>query len=344
MRQNEDDNGKPENKQAFRYFVLTFVFLIAGGFFSGADGSFFLMGAAAAFFCLFMGIRSLPWKNITSSSRGASRPSSRHSQAPDTSKGSGIENFIEVMNSIKDKGNASGGKPKDRRGCIFAGLFIGFIVLFFAIVFFSVDSDDEDVTSAAEFVARTGDDFYNAGNYDSAVIYYRQALAFDPQSQIAYAGIGNVKLELKDYDSSKFYFNRALALDPDYELAHNGKALCYFFKMQYDSSIAESREVLAYNPEYRDSWLMIGDCFYAQEIYDSSIVYYEPGYSRGARSSLLCHRMAYMYDKQGQFDKAIPMYEEALTYDTTLVEIYKRLAEITNGEKQTYYQKRLQQY
>lgn len=47
--------------------------------------------------------------------------------------------------------------------------------------------------------------------------------------------------------------------------------------------------------------------------------------------------MAYIYDTKNNYDKAIPLYKEALTYDTTVVDIYTRLSELIPGEEGNYY-------
>jgi hypothetical protein len=41
--------------------------------------------------------------------------------------------------------------------------------------------------------------------------------------------------------------------------------------------------------------------------------------------------MGYIYDQRGDQEKAIHLYQEALNYDSTRVEIYNRLGELFPG-------------
>jgi hypothetical protein len=41
--------------------------------------------------------------------------------------------------------------------------------------------------------------------------------------------------------------------------------------------------------------------------------------------------MAYIYDTKGEYNKAINLYQEALSYDSSVVDIYTRLGELLPG-------------
>jgi hypothetical protein len=47
--------------------------------------------------------------------------------------------------------------------------------------------------------------------------------------------------------------------------------------------------------------------------------------------------MAYIYDTKGDNSKAIGLYQEALQYDSTIVDIYKRLGELLPNDEGNYY-------
>jgi tetratricopeptide (TPR) repeat protein len=348
-----DDNGVTSRKR-FRYFLLAYVCLFFGALFSGADGSFFGIGFAAALFFLFMALMNLSRRKVQftrgSSAHFASQSSSRPGppspvstpNPPHARAYSSGDNFLEelkkVLRQARTKYDAASNETKGR---IISVVFISAMIVFFVVVFSSVDSDDS--ISEGDFVIEQAGLYYNRGEYDSAMMYYRMGLALDSDLASAFQGMGNVKLVQKEYDSSLLYYNKALALDPDDEGSLNGKGLCYFYTQQYNAAIAECKRVLALNASNEDALALTGDCFYNQELYDSALIYYEPRYELGNRSRLLCHIMAFIYDKKGQFEKAVPLYEEALTYDTTIVDIYQRLSEIAPAEKANYYRQKMQQ-
>jgi hypothetical protein len=47
--------------------------------------------------------------------------------------------------------------------------------------------------------------------------------------------------------------------------------------------------------------------------------------------------MAYIYDTKGNYSNAIGLYKEELRYDSTVVDIYKRLGELLPNEDGNYY-------
>ena len=52
---------------------------------------------------------------------------------------------------------------------------------------------------------------------------------------------------------------------------------------------------------------------------------------------MLCHIMAYIYDTKGDYAKAISFYQEALSYDSSIVDIYQRLGELIPGDDGNFY-------
>jgi tetratricopeptide (TPR) repeat protein len=132
--------------------------------------------------------------------------------------------------------------------------------------------------------------------------------------------------------------DKALEINPDYKEASYSKAYTYYNQKKYDQSIAVLRPLLEANPDYYDATLLLGDCYYLQKNYDEAILLYENAYTNGgSRSRVLCHIMAYIYDTKGDYEKAINLYKEALSYDSSVVDIYKRLGElIPNADGNIY--------
>ncbi len=85
---------------------------------------------------------------------------------------------------------------------------------------------------------------YNKGRYREAISAFNQALAIDPNLEIAFYGLGFAKLKLEDYRGSHADFTKAFELNPrlvDYQLTAEGaypissrdkifRALDYFLK------------------------------------------------------------------------------------------------------------------
>lgn len=181
------------------------------------------------------------------------------------------------------------------------------------------------------------EEFYSATQYDSAYYYYKAALAQDDQMQEALVGLGNTLYMQSKTDSALWYYEKALAINPEYTQARYNVGWWYYDQKEYRQSISELKALVVQDSSQLGAMQLVGDNFYALSEYDSAIQWYEGAYTNGARSRWLCHVMAYIYDTKDQLDQAIPLYKEAIQYDSTMVDIYVRLGELLpNQEGEVY--------
>jgi tetratricopeptide (TPR) repeat protein len=219
-------------------------------------------------------------------------------------------------------------------GFVVAGIFIMFFIFFIGSVFFGSSGQWDD--SVVYF--QNAEQYYLNGNYDSAYVNYRQAWKANDQYIEAMVGYGKVLAVRNQQDSAIIMFDKALSIDPDYNDASYNKALTYYNRANYGETIAILAPLLEKNPDYYDAMLLIGDSHYEQKQFDEAMVWYKDAYENGGiRSRALCHLMAYIYDTKGDYSNAIDLYKEALSYDSTVVDIYIRLGELLPNEEGNYY-------
>lgn len=210
------------------------------------------------------------------------------------------------------------------------------IGLFF--LFYKLDHlfEEEAVADNIQYYDQA-EQFYAAGQYDSAYYYYRAALALDAQMQEALVGMGNTLYMQSQIDSARWYYERALAINPMYTQARYNVGWWYYDQKQFRQSITELKVLVEQDPAQLGAMQLVGDNFYALNEYDSALRWYEGAYTNGSRSRWLCHVMAYIYDTKNQVDQAIPLYKEAIQYDSTLVDLYVRLGELLPNEEGEVY-------
>lgn len=196
--------------------------------------------------------------------------------------------------------------------------------------------EGEDSVDQYQYYNRA-EEFYSTTQYDSAYYYYKAALVKDDQMQEALVGLGNTLYMQSKIDSALWYYEKALAINPEYTQARYNVGWWYYDQKEYRQSISELKTLVIQDPTQLGAMQLVGDNFYALSEYDSAIRWYEGAYTNGARSRWLCHVMAYIYDTKNQLDQAIPLYKEAIQYDSTVVEIYSRLGELLpNQEGEVY--------
>ena len=225
-----------------------------------------------------------------------------------------------------------------QKGKIFVALVAGFIGFMFLVAILGAIFGDDVADDLAYYYM--AEDYYNNQQYDSAAYYYKLALVNDPENADLYFGIGNAFLNTDKTDSALIMYDEALARNPYHEQAQYNKGYIYFNRKNYRQAIDETKKIMSYNSEYTDAMLLIGDSFYNQSQLDSALNWYEGAYSRGYRSAILCHLMAYIYDVKGQSNTAINLYKEAVRQDSTIKAIYVRLGEMVPGEEGNRYRQK----
>jgi tetratricopeptide (TPR) repeat protein len=252
------------------------------------------------------------------------QPDDRYQQPPPINEESLFTLFQKMF--VKNGGPSSQPvRNTDQRvKAITMTIFIFGMVIFFIVMVGLISSGSDSYSD--NFVQ--AEQFRLDSKYDSAKIYYHRVLADEQENVPSHIGLGNVFLSENNYDSSRYYFTKAISLDEDSEEARYGKALGYYYQKDYRSSLKESFALLKRSPEHSDGVLLTGDNYYSQERYDSAMYYYEGEYARGTRTAGLSHVMAFIYDTKGQQEKAIGLYKETLSMDSTRVGIYDRLSEL----------------
>jgi tetratricopeptide (TPR) repeat protein len=236
----------------------------------------------------------------------------------------------------KSSGNSKNQSPQKTVWKIVLGI-VGFI-FFISLITSLFSPDSSDAYTSGEY--QKAIDYYNARQYDSAAYYYGLVLAKDSENAVLYFERGNAFLNASKTDSALLMYEQALALDPQYEQAQYNKAYIYFERKNYRQSIDEAKAIMEYNPGYIDGMLIIGDSFYNQSQLDSALRWYEGAYTKGYRSAILCHLMAYIYDVKGNTPVAIDLYKEAIGQDSTITNIYTRLGELVSGEEGEWFRQR----
>lgn len=330
---NQPDNGAGRKKSG-TYFTLGWIFLIAMALSWSVDASLIYIFLGLACFFIFLGFYNSPRAPIPQREETRFRTTGRERQDTTVPVAETIRNFFQRTN-MKFPPRGTGGRVDAPKLVKFVG--IGFFLVFIIPIIVSIFRGADGSGSANDYFY-AGEQFYFSQQYDSAYISYRRAMQGDPENAQAIVGYGNVLVIRNERDSAILMFNRALEISPDYKEASYNKALALYDQKKYNEGIEVLQPVLEQNPDYYNAMLLIGDCYYIQKNYDAAISWYENAYQNGGmRSSMLCHIMAYIYDTKGEPEKAINLYQEALSYDSTIVDIYRRLGELIPGENGNFY-------
>jgi tetratricopeptide (TPR) repeat protein len=330
MSTDQDNNTQGKISRSKVFLILGVVLLMVMGLVWSLDDSLVYASFGLGSWFLFLSYWNRPIADSGNNFRAG--------------KSSGNENLFDGLRNIftsqasgrPGQTNRSPSEIQQQKSKFAAFAFVFFFVVIFIVVvsvvtIFSDEDSDESVSSYDR-----AEQFRSDNELDSAKVYFAKALRDDPTKAEAPMGYGNVFLSEENYDSALFWFEKALEVNNEYEDARYNKALALYYQKRYDTSRDELLRILKNNAEYYEADVLMGDNFYAQENYDHAIGWYEKGYAGGFRSAGLCHIMAYLYDLKSQPDKAIKLYQEALSYDSTRTQIYTRLAELIPEKSAIY--------
>lgn len=334
MKTETSGDGRIKNRSK-NYFIVAAIFFLLMALVWSLDASLVYIFLGVACFFLFLGFFHRPsTKNYNHSYQKSYQQEKRNFGG-----GPSFEDTLKTFfgnKTFQAPGSTAGSQSIQGRKIILVVILFIFLMTLIPIIV-SIFSSDSGSYDGLGYYA-TAEQQYLSQEYDSAYVNYRRAMRANPEHAEAIVGYGNVLAVRNERDSAILMFNRALEINPAYKEAVYYKGLALYDQKKYNDGIALVTPLLEENPDYYDGMLLLGDLYYIQGKYDEAITWYENVYQNsGSRTRILCHIMAYIYDKKGESEKAISLYQEALSYDSSIVDIYQRLGEMIPGENGNFY-------
>jgi tetratricopeptide (TPR) repeat protein len=316
----------PEQRKSAKaklYFTIAIVLLFVLALMWSVDGSFFFLISGPVVFFFYLGFRNLPTEQ-------KERPSNTGS-----SFGDEVESFIRKKRV--DFGQSNPQSPQSQKtkrlfvGCIivvavFSLVFIPLVISIFA---------SEEIT-----YYDVAEQYYGSGSYDSAYVNYEKASKEDAADAKPFIGMGNAAFDMSRLDSAVSAYDRALSINPDNSEVLYKKGLALYYQKKYEQAAQTLTNLFQKDPTYFDALLKLGDVYYDQKRYDEALKYYDQAYANGVRNNWICYVSGYLYEVKGNTRKAISLYKEALSYDSTEVDIYARLGTLLPGSDGDFFRRK----
>jgi tetratricopeptide (TPR) repeat protein len=162
----------------------------------------------------------------------------------------------------------------------------------------------------------------NKGEYDKAISDYNRALRRDPKLTLAYMNRA-IAYRLKgEHDKAIAEFTKMLRLSPKNVLAYTNRGLAYLAKKDYDRAIADFTEALWIDPSCTEAYTrrveagkLKGEAAkVGEERRNRDLAARDEKQRRQERATAHFTR-AQMHFDNGNFDKAVADYTEALKHD-----------------------------
>ena len=329
---NEGPSPQPDKRKAkaIGYFVAAGVLLVALGFVWSIDQSFGYISLGAIAFLAFMGFWNWPRQSPNDRyqreyTQSTQRESRAEQYAPRASKGEPTPS------------NAAPDHQTKKKAVVIAISVFSFSIFLFIILGVFLRSNDE---GAPSYYFSVAEQYYGQNMFDSAYLYYKRALREDPNQPDALLGLGNTFHQLNNPDSAIILYDQALAANPDLDAARYFKGWVEYDRKHYADAERELIALVNKNPSHIEAMQLLGNVFYDQNRYEEALSWYQRAYDNGFRGSWICQVMGFLYQNKGDNTRAIALYKESLTYDSTVLDVYQRLGKIVPGEEGEYYRQR----
>lgn len=132
-----------------------------------------------------------------------------------------------------------------------------------------------DLRQAADYWVAAGDGHSGAGRDQDALDAYRRALDADPDSVMAYNGIGVVYTRMKRFDEAVAAFEQALKRDPDSAWTRSNLGLAYIELRKYPEAIDALRRAVRSMPDLSVAHFNLGIAYAKSEQYREAAASYQ---------------------------------------------------------------------
>ena len=159
----------------------------------------------------------------------------------------------------------------------------------------------------------------DSGDYDTAIGWYKRAVAADPDDKfaIAYINWGDALLAKGDPDGAIAKFMRATRLDPDYALAYSSWGNALTHKGDLAGAIAKHARVVKLDPENAFAYNNLGNALYNNGDLDGAIAEFRRATELDPQDANTYYNWGIVLEDKGDLDEAIANYRRATELDPT---------------------------
>jgi tetratricopeptide (TPR) repeat protein len=170
----------------------------------------------------------------------------------------------------------------------------------------------------------------------------QQWLKNDPESAIAWVGLGDAYNKLNQHDQAIHAYREALRIQPEYAGAWNNLGFAYAGLEQYDQAIQALRESLRIQPEYADAWYNLSIAYGNLKQYDQAIQASREALRIQPADADIWYNLGITYNILQQYDQALQAFREALRIQPEYAKAWYNLGDAYNYLKQ--YDQAIQAY
>jgi tetratricopeptide (TPR) repeat protein len=150
------------------------------------------------------------------------------------------------------------------------------------------------------------------GRVDEAIVYYRKALAVNPNYADAHNNLASALLEQEKLDEAIAHYREALEINPHYADAHNNLASALLQQGKLDEAFAHYQKALELDPKHAGVHFNLGNVLLQLGKLDEAIAHYQKGLQIKPRYDEGHNNLGAALYRQGKLAEAVAHYRSAL--------------------------------
>lgn len=148
-------------------------------------------------------------------------------------------------------------------------------------------------------------------DYDAAIQEYQAAAALDPDSPLAYSGLGICYLKGKgDLDNAETNFKKALQIQPDLTDAKTGLGTIYYRQQKYAMAIQILDPIYQFRQESVEIVAMASECYLHLKNYDRAIFFLKRGIELDPETPGWYYHLMEAYFLSNRFEDSGRVYDQ----------------------------------
>lgn len=179
--------------------------------------------------------------------------------------------------------------------------------------------------------------YSEVGPIDSAIEYFKKAIALKPDYAEAYYNLGVAYQKNNQINDALGIYEKAVEIKHAYPQAHNNIGLIKMNLGNLDSAVTSLEWALAYSPNYAEAHNNLGAVFQELTLYEKAIEQYEKATRINPNYALAFNNLGISSEIMGLQDIAKINYDQALSIDSSYAEAHRNLSAIkqyTNKDSQ----------
>lgn len=176
----------------------------------------------------------------------------------------------------------------------------------------------------------SGNEFYESGNYGSAIKEYNDAIRIDPYNAELHNNLALALRSIDDLDGAIKEYKEAIRLDPNYASPHYNLGSALIDKGEFDNAVIELRTTIRIDPFCLDAYINLGFVLKKKgdlkgaisEIYRAIHIDHYHANARNMLGELL--------NAKGYKKAAIKEFRTAIGIDPNLINAYNNLGHFCN--------------